>query len=362
MRTQRRWWAGPAAAALALALVALTALPAAAGIGPRGGDRNRRIAVGDITVSAGEVVDGPLLVIDGRARIDGRVDGAAFVLRGNLVVTADGAVDGDVVVARGDAIVDGVVDGNVVVIGGRARIGPNAVVRGDVRSTDAPRVARSARVTGDVQDVNVAGIIAALGAGILVFWWIAVTVSTALLGVLLLALVPRGLESASEVGRDRNGWWQALLVGIGLMVGLPVLGLFAVSTLLGLPFGLGLLGAMGLLHALGYVMGAYFLGRLILPAPRNRFGAFFTGWAILRIVAIVPLLGLLVWFATTLYGLGMLAVAGFRVGHISHAAPKDAPTETPTPPTDAPAPTTPEVTAATADAPTTTTTTPEVTT
>ncbi|MFA5885938.1 MAG: polymer-forming cytoskeletal protein [Acidimicrobiia bacterium] len=322
MRTHRHLWRILAGSTLALALVAITALPAAAGngIGDRTG-HNRRIAVGDITVTSGEVVDGPMIGVDGDARIAGRVDGTTIVLRGDVVVTADGVVDGDVVVARGDATILGTVDGNVVVIGGRAFVGANAVVHGDVRSTDAPRVQRGARVTGEVQDVDVAGIIAALGAGILLFWWIAVTLSTALLGVLVLALVPRALDASAAVGRDPKRWWQALLVGLGLVVGLPVVGVAAVSTVLGLPFGLGLLGATGLIHALGYVAGAYFLGRLILREPTNRFGAFFVGWGILRVLAIIPLFGMLVWFAAALYGLGMLAVAAFRAGQAPHATP-----------------------------------------
>jgi len=325
MRTHRNLWRALAGSTLALGIVALMALPAAAGSGVSGPNgHNRRIAVGDITVTTGEVVDGPMIGIDGDARIAGRVDGAAIVLRGDAVVTADGVVDGDVVVARGDATVLGTVKGNVVVLGGHAVIGANAIVRGDVRSTKTPRIQRGARISGDVQHVNLPGIIAALGAGILLFWWIAVTLSTALLGVLVLALAPRALDAANAVGRDPKRWWQALLVGVGLVIGLPVVGVAAVSTVLGLPFGLGLLGALGILHALGYVAGGYFLGRLILREPKNRFGAFFVGWGILRVVAIAPLLGVLVWFAASLYGLGMLAVAAFRAGQAPHPTPTTA--------------------------------------
>jgi cytoskeletal protein CcmA (bactofilin family) len=341
MRTHRNLWRTLTGLALALAFVALAALPAAAGngIGNRNG-RNRRIAVGDVTVATGERVDGPLIGVDGDTRIAGQVDGAAIVIRGDAVITADGVVDGDLIVARGDATVLGTVDGNVVVLGGRAHIGANAVVHGDVRSTDSPIVARGARVRGDVQHVNVAGIVAALGAGILLFWWLAVTLSTALLGVLLLALVPRSLESASEVGRDPQRWWQALLVGFGLVIGLPIIGIVAVTSVLGLPFGLGLLGAIGLIHALGYVAGAFFVGRLILRAPKNRFGAFFVGWGILRVLAIIPVLGALVFLAAALYGVGMLAVAAFRAGQGPHT-PRVAAPATPTAATPA-APATPE--------------------
>ena len=54
---------------------------------------------------------------------------------------------------------------------------------------------------------------------------------------------------------------------------------------------------------------------------------FFIGWGILRVLAVAPVLGILVWIAASLYGLGMLAVAAFRAGQVPHptAAPTAAP-------------------------------------
>jgi cytoskeletal protein CcmA (bactofilin family) len=291
-------------------------------------------------VAPGETVDGPLIAVDGRARVEGTVDGAAVVIRGNLVVRAGGEVDGDVMVLRGDARIDGTVDGNVLVLGGRAVLGAGAQVDGDVRSTDEPRVAGRARVRGDIDDIDIAGTLAAFGVGILFFWWFAVTICTALLGAVLLALVPRGFEAAAAVGRARRGWWIALLTGLGLVVGLPILAVIAVTTLIGLPLGLGIFGALGLLHAVGYVAGAFFLGRSILKAPRNRFGAFFVGWAILRVLALVPGFGVLVWVAAAVYGIGTLAVAGFLAGRTAPSASADPDPDpdasTPPPPPESP--------------------------
>lgn len=348
MRTNRIRWSATLVVGLALVLVAASALPAAAGAGPRdGGERNRRIAVGDIRVEPGEVADGPLVGVDGDTRIGGTVDGSAFVARGDIVVVADGIIDGDVLVVRGDARIAGRVDGDVIVLSGRAVIRDGARIDGDVMSTKEPRVAKGARVTGDVEHIDVPGILGALGVGLLLFWWFAVTISTAVLGALLLALVPRGFEAAAATGRDRRSWWIAALVGVGLVIALPVLGIVAVSTLVGLPFGLGLLGALGLVHAVGYVAGAHFLGRCILKVPKNRFGAFFVGWAILRVAALAPGLGVLVWVAAATFGLGMLAVAGVRAAQVPRGTPPadspmalsttDAPSATPAVPSATPA-------------------------
>jgi len=317
MRTHRTVRSAAVLAALVVMLVAFAASAAGAGVGPRDrSDRDRRIGVGDANIVAGEMIDGPLVTIDGRSTVAGTVDGEAIVVRGDLVVKRGGEIDGDVLVARGDARIDGTVDGDVVVLGGTAIVNGGAVVDGDVLSTRNPRVAGSARVSGDVEHIDIPGMIAALGAGLLLFWWIAVTVSTAILGALVLWLFPRGMEAGAAAGRSRSHWWVSVLVGLGIVIGLPIIGVVAVSSLVGLPLGFGVLGALGVVHATGYVAGAFFLGRCILKTPKDRFGAFFVGWAILRVLAILPLLGMLVWVAAAVYGIGTLAVAGFRAGRL----------------------------------------------
>ena len=49
--------------------------------------------------------------------------------------------------------------------------------------------------------------------------------------------------------------------------------------------------------------------------------AFLVGWAILRVVALIPILGGLVWFAAVVVGLGALAVAIWRARTGSQATP-----------------------------------------
>jgi cytoskeletal protein CcmA (bactofilin family) len=327
------------------ALVALTALTlgplvgvGAAGTGPRRRDDlpNFRLSVGGVAVAADESVDGPLVSIDGDATIDGTVDGRVAVINGDLFLTSDARVDDDVFVVRGDARINGTVDGHVVVLRGRAILGADARVTGDVRSTDDPRVADGARVRGDVEEIDIGEILRAIGVGLLIYWWIAVTVSTAILGAILLALFPRAMESSAAVGRSSTAWWRAALVGIALMIGLPIVAVLALVSLVGLPLGLGVFGSLGILHAIGYVAGAFFLGRTILRT-QNRFGAFFVGWGILRIAAIIPGFGALVWIVAATYGVGMLAIVAFRAGRA-----KERPGEEPGPEPGPPPETEPE--------------------
>jgi cytoskeletal protein CcmA (bactofilin family) len=325
-----------AAAIVVLAVLGpLTGL-AHAGTGPRGGeDKNRRIAVGDVFVEATEDVDGPLIAVDGHVTIDGSVDGSALVVKGDLRLRDGGSVDGDVFVVKGDAVIGGKVDGDVVVLRGRAIIRAGGTVTGDVSSTETPRVERGGRVKGEVNDINLGSILRSIGIGLLVFWWVAVTASTLALGAIILGLFPRAMEAAADVGRSRS-WWHALLAGLGIVIGMPIAAFLALGTVVGLPLALGLLGAMGLVHAIGYVVGAYFLGRVILKPPRNRWSAFFLGWGILRVLAILPGIGVLVWIAAAVYGIGTLAVVAVRAGQLPRSTPgTPAAPDTPT----APAPT-----------------------
>jgi hypothetical protein len=48
--------------------------------------------------------------------------------------------------------------------------------------------------------------------------------------------------------------------------------------------------------------------------------AFLVGWGILRVVALVPILGGVAWFAAVVFGLGALAVAIWRTRSATRAA------------------------------------------
>jgi hypothetical protein len=94
-----------------------------------------------------------------------------------------------------------------------------------------------------------------------------------------------------------------------------------------LPLGLFMLLALGLLYTVGYVAGVHAIGRLLVKAPTSRFLAFLAGWAILRAIGLIPVLGGLVWVLASIFGLGVLWVAGRRAA----AEPSQARTIPPAP-------------------------------
>ena len=304
----RRVFAALALAGLALAL---TGSPALAREDGREFGRDYRIGIsGGVVVDEGERITGPVVSVDGPARINGTVDNSVFVISGNARIT--GHVTGDVYAARGDVRVTGRVDGDILAIGGREIVERGALVRGDVISSDEPRVAERT-VRGDVEHFDLGDIVRGFVAVLLFVLWLSVTASTALLGVLFVVLLPRAADAGTAAARRV---WPSIAVGLVAGLAGPILAVIALTTVLGIPFGLTLFAALGALTPFGYITSALRLGRLMVNGDTTgaRIGAFFAGFGILRALALLPGFGLLVWFGAAAYGLGALAIAAWRAG------------------------------------------------
>lgn len=332
--------------ALTCLAVVLVAAPAAAK-GGGGGSHDRRISLsGALVVAADEVVTGPVVSVDGPTTITGRVNNDVFVGHGDLIVS--GQVTGDVLVVDGNATITGRVSGDITDLHGRITVKPGASVHGDVTSSNAPNAA-AGTVRGHVKTLDVTSIFTGFVVAFLLALWLAVTISLGILGFLFVVLFPRGADAVVVAGR-RFG----VSILAGLLVGIlgPILGVAIVSTIVGIPLGIGLLAAMTVLAPLGYTSTALIIGRLMVRGPRtgSRIGAFFAGFAILRLVALIPGLGFIVWYAACFYGLGALTIAAWRAGHRrtvrapstppAAAAVTSAPTRAPQPGPERPAPVT----------------------
>jgi cytoskeletal protein CcmA (bactofilin family) len=277
--------------ALALLILAVTPASAAgqAANGSTGGDRV--VITGPVTIDRGETAD-DVVVIDGPVSVAGRVRG-------------------DLVVVSGRLRISGTVDGDVVAVADRATLAPGARIGGDLIYGDKrPVVPAGATVEGDVDRVSVGEVtdpVGFIGAAAI---WIAVSVSALVLGLLLLWLAPRALDAAFAAASTSLG----LTIGWGLLLffGLPILAVIALVTLVGIPLGVALLLALLPLYAIGYTTSAWLLGRRLVGPPRGRVLAFLAGLAILSVLAIIPILGGIVWFAATVVGLGALLVATWR--------------------------------------------------
>ena len=256
------------------------------------------------------------------------------------VVVLDGSVriagraTGDVVSVAGPVRVTGRVDGDLIAVSDRAFLGPAARVGGDLRYGDErPVLTRGARVDGEISNEDWGDAASGWGWVSLIGWWLAVSVSTLIVGALLVLVAPAALYAAERAVRERLG--ATVAWGVAIAFGVPVLAVLALVTLVGIPFGVALLLAAVPVLLVAYVTSAWIVGRRVL---RNRstspWAALLAGWAILRVLALIPVAGALVGLAATVVGLGALAVALWRAGR--PGAPATRP-EAPAPARPAPA-------------------------
>lgn len=264
------------------------------------------------------VIEGPVTIGPGERA------GDVLVADGDVTVASQGEITGDLAVASGKVRILGSVKGDVVSLADRTVLGPRARVGGDLSYGDEkPVVPSGASVGGDVKRVNIDKATGGLGVAVGIGLWIAVTVSVLILGAVLLALFPRAAEVVYEIAQSRVG--ASFLWGLLTFLAIPIVGAILLVTVVGLPLGLLLLLLVAPLYAIGYTTAAYALGQRILGPQRGRFLAFFAGLAILRVLAIVPVLGGILGFLATLFGLGLLVLAVARSrGRPAQAAPAPA--------------------------------------
>jgi cytoskeletal protein CcmA (bactofilin family) len=272
------------------ALLALLVFAASAGAATRGEKADEAVVVinGAVDVPRGETVKGVFLA-HGDARIAGHVDGDAMVF-------------------SGDALVSGHIDGNLVMGSGTARLLPGARVDGNLRYGDErPVIANGATVGGTTSKGNwtdSVDFLPFIGAFVL---WFAITLSSVVLGILLLLIAPRAADAIYDRARERLG--PTIAIGIAIFIVLPITAFIATITLFGLPLAIGIVLALLPLAAIAYVTSAWALGRVIVKPPHERILSFLAGLAILRAAALVPILGLVVWLAAVIFGLGLIGAA-----------------------------------------------------
>jgi hypothetical protein len=273
-------------AAIAALLSALTLL---LGAGTASAATDHVVITGGAVIPAGQTA-GDIVVLDGTVRIAGRATG-------------------DVVSVSGPIRLTGRVDGDLIAVSDRAVLGPTARVCGDLRYGDErPVLARGASVGGKISKEDWADATNGWGWVGVFGWWLAVSVSTLIVGALLVWLAPGALYGAERSVREHRG--ATIGWGVAIAIGVPLLAILALVTLVGIPFGVALLLAAIPVLVVAYVTTAWIVGHKVL---RNRstspWAALFAGWGILRVLALIPVAGALVGLAATVVGLGSLAVA-----------------------------------------------------
>jgi hypothetical protein len=274
-----------------LVICGLLAGPALADSADRLNSRDQLVLNGTLTVAEGQTVDTALL--------------------GHGIATIAGTVTGAVVVFDGRTDISGTVQGDVFVFNGTVTVSSSAVIDGDLVTRESPNVESGATIRGKQQRLSARFDAADIGFGSRLVWWIGYSVSTLVLGLLLLLIMPALDSAIVRAMRERMG--GAIGFGVLLFFLLPIVAVLFLVVIVAIPLGLFLLLALALLYTVGYVAGAHAIGRRLVTSPTSsRFVAFLAGWAILRVFGLIPVIGGIVWTLAAIFGLGLLWVAARR--------------------------------------------------
>jgi cytoskeletal protein CcmA (bactofilin family) len=295
-----------------LSLVLFAGLAAAAGLQtPAFGQTSTGSATPSPSVSPGAIPPAnpqDQIVLSGRVVVPrGQTVGEIVVFTGKVQVA--GVVEGDVVVLDGPILVTGQVSGTVVAFDGSVRLGAAAQVGGDVIARESVDAAEGSAIEGTVREHAAFTLKAPVTAMGRLASWLAVSVSSLLLGLLLLLLAPRGADRI--VAAARQAPWAATGWGLAVALVVPALAGLAVISLVGLPLGLVVFLALGLVAFVAYAWAMYLLGRAMVTGS-GRVLAFLAGWAVARVVGLIPVVSGITFLLATVFGLGATTVAIWR--------------------------------------------------
>ena len=263
---------------------------------------------------------------------DPTIDGSSRVLmafNGDIAVAPDETVDA-VVVTRGTATIRGdvrslvVIDGKAVlegarvesvfVAGGSLAIDATSAVTGDVRTLDAtvttdPAASIGGSITSLDRDLIAAGTILAPAIGLFLLGFALVTIVA---GMALAALGARQVRTAEALISREPG--TTLLVGLAGLVVIPIVAILAMITVIGAPLGLAILLVVWPAAAYaGYLVAGIWIGEWLLyrgsaERPERPYLAAVVGLVVLQILTVIPFVGAI----ASLFGFGAVLLMAWR--------------------------------------------------
>jgi Secretin and TonB N terminus short domain len=263
-----------------------------------------RVLRGDQVIGPGERAS-EVVVLGGSVRLAPNA-GASQVtaILGSVDLGPGVVVDGEVVAIGGDVHVSpgARIGGNAVSIGGKIVIDQDGLVEGQQTSIDVPGLGKMLALAGVRSwSWHVPGSTALSLAGALARFAVFFA-----LGLLLLAVVPRRLETVS--GSMVQSPFKAVLSGLLGTLAIPVAAVLLAITVVGIPLIAVLVLAVVVAGVMGYAALALFVGRA-LPLRVDRGTAILQlaiGTAILVAIGEIPVLGFLAWLAAWMLVFGVV--------------------------------------------------------
>ncbi|WP_434318481.1 hypothetical protein [Leifsonia sp. P73] len=258
------------------------------------------------TITISGRVDGNVRLAGQDVTITGQVARSGTIFASDLLVATGGSVQNDIVATATSIRVAGDVGRDLLVSVTDLRI--DGTVGGDVTyaSATTARIADGA-VAGSVEHVQtqqssapqISPWAAVLG------WFLGLVYALVALSLLTVAaglLVPRTLVRVTD--RLLPSPWRALLVGFVAAVVVPIGLLLLLVTIAGAPLALAGLLVWIVLTLATFLVGAHYLGRVVLRTSPHPVLQSFVGGLILIVGLQIPVLNILVWLAMVFFGLG----------------------------------------------------------
>ncbi|MHB9029570.1 MAG: hypothetical protein ACYC9O_12440 [Candidatus Latescibacterota bacterium] len=270
---------------------------------------------GDVVVEAGKTMESAVS-FGGNVTVLGTVTEAAVAIGGNVFVESGGRVLGDAVAIGGNVSIrdNAAVEQDAVTLGGELLVAPTGQIGGE-------RV-HIAGIGGKVfpnfwENISrviflgpFAGVFGALGATILLFFFLMRVIVWIAVAALVYHFFPENVESMAVSLRQR--FWAALAYGLLILLLIPFIFLFLLVSLIGIP----LIPISALTLFLVYLFGsagvALWAGRL-LPNPASRSGManLLLGILVISLLRLIPGVGFLMWLILSSVSLGIAVISRF---------------------------------------------------
>jgi cytoskeletal protein CcmA (bactofilin family) len=290
------------------------------------------------TVSGDVVAAISTLNIDGEVGQTVRVVGATININGSigddlmvgsntLTIGSTAVIGGDLLFAASKAYVDGTVSGSMR--GAGSEISLTGVAGGDVKlGVSELTIASSASIQGNLTYTSEKEAVIQSGAQIegtishqagMEWPFRGGLISTALghllaflmillIGIVIVVLAPRRMALMANTIKTKP--WFSLGWGAILLFGVPIAAIIVSFTIVGIPLALIALVLYGIAIYLAQIPVALFIGRWIIgyfaktDSRGVMVGALALGLAILCLLRMIPYVGVFIWLAAVLFGLG----------------------------------------------------------
>ncbi len=268
--------------------------------------RHARVAGGDVSIAPGATVNGKATL-------------------GGAHVEVAGRVGKDLSIAADSARINGRIDGSAYISARYIELGPDAVISGKLTywSPQAAVIDPQAKIGGGAdyrpvsmpEGMHTAGIVAMMMGKVFLL------VGLMVMGSLLVLLFPNFTGAVERAFTSNPG--KSIAFGLGLLIGLPIVAVLFMITLLGIPLGLAVFFFYPLMLMLGYLTAAVFIGDRGVGYLRKgrdlttgiRIVGFIVALIALALIGALPIVGGLIVFLLLVGGIGAWAMALYERYH-----------------------------------------------